>query len=261
MFPEIITIGGITIHSYGFMIMLGAIMGFWYMSTNAKKELGINPEKIQTLAILIILGAFVGGKALFYLEDPGHYFNPPSNMLKNFRTGFVFYGSLLFALPLSIWFFMKEKWPVWAMLDRLAITATIIHAFGRMGCFLAGCCYGLPTDSALAVTFTHEHSKAKPLGEALHPTQLYSVFLITSIFAVLLMFKRHKRFEGQLFFVYIMLYAAGRAIIEVFRGDIRRGFIIEGWLSHSQFISILLIAGAAWVYFYLSKRPKTSKPR
>lgn len=261
MFPELITIGGITIHSYGFMIMLGAIMGFWYMSTSAKKELGINPDKIQTLAILIIIGAFVGGKVLFYFEDPDYYFSPPSNMLKNFRTGFVFYGSLLFALPLSIWFFTKEKWPIWAMLDRLAITATIIHAFGRMGCFLAGCCYGLPTDSRLAVTFTDAQSKAKPLGEALHPTQLYSVFLIGSIFLVLWMFKRHKRFEGQLFFLYIMLYAAGRAVIEVFRGDIRRGFVIEGWLSHSQFISILLIAGAAWIYFYLSKRPKTSKPR
>lgn len=261
MFPELITIGEITIHSYGFMIMLGAIMGYGYMSANAKKELNISPDKIQTLAILIILGAFVGGKVLFYLEDPGYYLSPPSNMLKNFRTGFVFYGSLLFALPLSVWFFIKEKWPVWAMLDRLAITATIIHAFGRMGCFLAGCCYGLPTDAFHAVTFTHAHSKAKPLGEPLHPTQLYSVFLISSIFVVLLMFKRHKRFEGQLFFLYIMLYAAGRAIIEIFRGDIRRGFVIEGWLSHSQFISILLIAGAAWVYFYLSKRSKSSKPR
>ena len=254
MFPELIEIGGITIHAYGFMIMIGAIMGFWYMSTTAKKELGINPDKIQTLAILIILMAFVGGKVLFYLEDPGYYLDPPSNMLKNFRTGFVFYGSLLFALPTAVWFFRKEKWPLWSMLDLLAITATIIHACGRMGCFFAGCCYGLPTDSPLGITFTHEHSKAKPLGEALHPTQLYSVFLISSILVVLWMFKRHKRFEGQLFFIYIMLYAAGRAVIEIFRGDLRRGFIIDDWLSHSQFISILLIAGAAWVYFRLSKR-------
>lgn len=254
MFPELIDIGGITIHSYGFMIMIGAIMGYWYMSTTAKKELGIVPDKIQTLAILIILGAFVGGKVLFYLEDPGYYFNPPSNMLKNFRTGFVFYGSLLFVLPTAIWFFKKEKWPLWSMMDLLAITATIIHGFGRMGCFLAGCCYGLPTDSPLGITFTHEHSKAKPLGEALHPTQLYSVFLIGSIFIVLWMFKRHKRFEGQLFFIYIMLYAAGRAIIEIFRGDLRRGFIIDDWLSHSQFISIVLIAVAGWIYFRLSKR-------
>ena len=69
MFPELIEIAGITIHSYGFMIMLGAIMGFWFMSTSAKKELGIVPDKIQSLAILIIVGAFVGGKALFYLNS------------------------------------------------------------------------------------------------------------------------------------------------------------------------------------------------
>ncbi len=259
MYPELFKLGSLTIHTYGFLIMVGAMLGYFYLRRTAEKELNIEGDKIQTLAILIIFGAFVGGKVFFYFEAPSYYFNPPSNMLKNFRTGFVFYGSLLTALPLSIWYFRKQRWPMWPMMDLLAITATIIHVFGRMGCFFAGCCYGVASDLPWAVTFTHEHTKAKPIGEALHPTQLYSVFLIGSIFLILWMFKRHKRFEGQLFFIYLMLYAGGRSVIEIFRGDLRRGFVIEDWLSHSQFISLLVISAAGWMYYRFARRSAFKK--
>ena len=102
MFPELFKIGGQTIYSYGALIAVGAALGFWYISTTAYKELSIPKDKIQTLCILIVLAAFIGGKLLFYFEKPSYYFNPPANMLKNFRTGFVFYGSLLFVIPTAV---------------------------------------------------------------------------------------------------------------------------------------------------------------
>lgn len=254
MFPELFEIAGSTIYSYGVLIAIGASLGFYYTSKTAKKELNIPTDKIQTLAILIILAAFLGGKILFYFEKPGFYFNPPSNMLKNFRTGFVFYGSLLFVIPTVIWYFRKNKLPVWPMLDIIAITGTIVHFFGRLGCFAAGCCYGLPTNSRLGIVFSHEASKAKPLHTALHPTQLYEATLIFFIFITLNMFKRYQRFKGQLFLIYIMMYAIGRAVIEIFRGDIRRGFIIEDVLSHSQLISLLLVGAVFYFYTRQSKK-------
>lgn len=253
MHPELFSIGSFTIHTYGFMIMTGAVLGFIYMSHTVNKEMGISRDKIQNLAIIIILSAFIGGKVFFYLEEPSYYFHPISNMFKNFRTGFVFYGSLLFAIPATIWYFKKEKWPIWPMLDRLAITGCIIHLFGRMGCFFAGCCYGLPTESFLGITFTDEMSQAEPLHTPLHPTQLYEVALIGSILVILWMFKRHHRFEGRLFFIYVILYATGRGFTEMFRGDVRRGFIIEDVLSHSQFISLIIIS-VAIVFLILKER-------
>lgn len=260
MHPEFITFElfgkPITLHFYGVLIALGATVGYFYMARVAKKELGIEPEVIQGLARWAILAAFVGGKLFFYFEDPSFYFGTPANMLKNFRTGFVFYGSLLFVIPTVIWYFRKYNMPFWPMMDRLAITACIVHVFGRLGCFFAGCCYGLPTNMPWGVTFTSELSMAKPLHTALHPTQLYEIILIGSILIVLLMFKRHKRFEGQLFLMYIMLYALGRSVTEIFRGDIRRGFIVEDLLSHSQFISVLLIAIVATVYYWFWKKNK-----
>ena len=254
MHPELFSIGGFQIHTYGFMIMLGAVLGFFYMSYSAKKELGIEKDKIQNLAIFIIIAAFVGGKLLFYLENPSYYFGSWEAMRRNFRTGFVFYGSLLFAIPVVVWFFKKEKWPLWAMMDRIAITACIIHSMGRMGCFFAGCCHGVPTDVPWGVTFTHRLSQAEPLHTPLHPTQLYSSFMILTILVILVMLKRHQRFEGQLFFVYIILYAIGRGIIEIFRGDEERGYIVDNLLSHSQFISIIVIAITIWVYLRFKKK-------
>ncbi len=261
MYPELFSIGDFTIHTYGFMIMIGATLGFFYMTYSAKKELGIDRDKIQNLAILIIIGAFVGGKLFFFMEDPAYYFGSFQNMKNNFRTGFVFYGSLLFAIPLTVWYFKKEKWPLWAMMDRLAITACIIHAFGRMGCFFAGCCHGIPTDMPWGVSFTDSASQAEPLNTPLHPTQLYSSFMILGILAVLWMMKRHNRFEGQLFFIYIILYATGRSIIEIFRGDEARGYVIDGVISHSQFISIIVISITIWAYLRFKKKASFKKKK
>jgi phosphatidylglycerol:prolipoprotein diacylglycerol transferase len=224
------------------------------MSYAAKKELNLTPEKIQNLAIYVILAAFIGGKLLFYLEKPDYYFSSWDRMVNSFRQGFVFYGSLIFAVPVAIWYFRKEKWPFWPIMDRLAITAALVHFFGRFGCFFAGCCYGKPTGSEWGITFTHPETQAEPMHTALHPTQLYEAGFILLILFTLWMFKRHKRFEGQLFFIYLIMYAIGRGIIEIFRGDIRRGFVIEDILSHSQFISIILITVAAWIYLRMHKK-------
>lgn len=254
MHPVLFEIGSFKIHTYGFMIMVGAVLGFFYMSYSVKKEMGIDREKIQNLAILIILAAFIGGKFFFYLEDPAFYFGSTSNMMKNFRTGFVFYGSLLFAIPTVVWYFRREKWPVWPLMDRIAITACIIHSMGRLGCFFAGCCHGIPTDVPWGVTFTDHISQAEPLHTPLHPTQLYSSFMIMTILLFLVMLKRHQKFDGQLFFSYIILYAVGRGIIEIFRGDEERGYIIDGLISHSQFISILVILVTGLVYLRFRRK-------
>jgi len=254
VYPELFSIGNFTVHTYGFMIMTGAILGFSYMSYSAKSELGIKKDKIQTLAILIILAAFIGGRLFFYFQDLSYYFSSWEAIGSNFRTGFVFYGSLLFAIPVVIWYFKKEQWPLWPMMDRIAITACIIHTMGRMGCFFAGCCYGVPTDLPWGVTFTDSLSQTKPLHTSLHPAQLYSSFMILTILGILIMMKRHQRFEGQLFFAYIVLYAVGRGIIEVFRGDEVRGYIIDGLLSQSQFISIIVIIVTAVAYLKFRKK-------
>jgi phosphatidylglycerol:prolipoprotein diacylglycerol transferase len=185
-------------------------------------------------------------------EDPAYYLNHPGRLVSS--RGFVFYGSLLLCIPTMLLFFKRNKLPTLAMLDIMAIVTCIVHGFGRLGCFMAGCCYGLPTDSWLGVIFTDPVCQARPLNTPIHPTQLYESVFIFLLMTALFFLKNKKKFDGQVFLVYLTFYAIGRSIIEIFRGDIERGFVIRNFLSNSQFISLLIVAGAVYFYVKLSRK-------
>ena len=246
----------ISIYSYGFFISFGAVCGFLYTAYQAKRQYHVSVEKTQTLVILIIIASVVGGKFFIIFENPGLYLSRPTELFDNFSSGFVFYGSLLFAIPTMLIFFKKNNLPAFGMLDIMAGTTCIVHGFGRIGCFMAGCCYGTPNDGPFSVTFTDPQCSAEPLNTPLHPIQLYSSLIIFSILVTVIFVSRRKQFDGQVFMIYLMLYAVARSILEIFRGDLSRGFLIDGVLSNSQFISLLIFTGAMIVYIFLQKKTK-----
>lgn len=250
----------ISVQGYGTMIALGIVAALLFLTQQAKKE-GIPPGKIMDLFIWVFIAAFIGGRFFFFFEDPARYFGEPTNMLRFSGSGFVFYGSLLFAIPVMIIFFRLNKMPVLKMLDLMAFTTIIVHAFGRTGCFLAGCCHGSPTESIFGVAFTDPSSHAEPLNVPLHPTQLYSVFMLLLIFAILKIIRKRQVFHGQLFLLYLVLYAFGRSIVEIFRGDEARGFIFNSGISHSQAISIMVGICGLIVYFFALRRNKKRAER
>lgn len=198
------------------------------------------------------LSSFVGGKFFYFLKHPDFFFGTPSNMLLNLGNGFVFFGSLIFAIPSLLWFFKNNNWPVWQMFDIMAFVAIIAHFFGRIGCFMAGCCFGIPTNRWMGIVFSDPKSSA-PLHVHLHPTQLYEISLIGSIGLFLFWFKDRKEFHGQLWLLYLMLYSSGRIFIDMYRGDSINSFIIDGILTHSQLISIVFIITVSQLYIFLKR--------
>jgi phosphatidylglycerol---prolipoprotein diacylglyceryl transferase len=245
MHPILFEIGSITVYTYGFMIALGAIAGVSYMTLQGKKEVGLSFDQANTLFLLIFIAALIGGKVLLFFEDTSLYTENPKKLLAG--RGFVFYGSFLFAVPTMLWYFKRNKLPVYQMLDVMAITTCLVHSFGRLGCFFAGCCYGISWDSFAAVVYTSESCFA-PLNIPLHPTQLYESFYILGVMLFLLYIRNKKKFHGQLFLSYLLLYAVGRFAIEYFRGDLERGFIIQDYLSHSQFLAALIFIFVLLLY-------------
>ncbi|MFZ6010959.1 MAG: prolipoprotein diacylglyceryl transferase [Bacteroidota bacterium] len=252
MHPVLFEIGGITIYSYGFMIALGTIAGVAYMAIQGKREVGLTFDQANALFLYIFIAAIVGGKLLLFFEDPSFYIHQPGKLLKG--RGFVFYGSFLLAIPTMLWFFRSRKLNPYKMLDVMAITTCLVHMFGRVGCFMAGCCYGHPTDSFFGVTFTDPACFADPKNVALHPTQLYEAGYILMVMIFLFFLRPRRKFYGQMFLTYLMLYAAGRYILEFFRGDMARGFVIENLMSHSQSIALLMFGATIFVYQRWSKR-------
>jgi phosphatidylglycerol:prolipoprotein diacylglycerol transferase len=178
-------------------------------------------------------------------------------MLMIWRGGLVFYGGFLFAFPTCFIYLKKRGLPFLKTCDILAPGLALGETIGRMGCFFAGCCYGTPTDLPWAVTFRHPNSLAK-LGVPLHPTQLYASAQSLLVFIILLSFGRFKRADGQMVWLYILLYALGRLIIENFRGD-ERGLLVGGYLTLTQAIATLCIPLALGMMLYLARRNAHSK--
>lgn len=254
MHPVLFEIGSFTIYTYGFFIALGALLGFSYMAWQGKKLFGLTFDQSNTLFILLVLAGVIGGKLFLIFEDPSFYLANPKKLASG--SGFVFYGSLLLAIPTMLWFFRKNKVPTLPMLDVMAAVTCIVHGFGRIGCFMAGCCYGIPTTGFPGVIFTNPACQAEPLNTLLHPTQLYEAGFIFFILTMLLVFKSRKRFDGQFFLLYLMAYATGRGVLELFRGDLERGFVINGILSNSQFISLIIVSIV--LYFYVKLKRNTN---
>jgi phosphatidylglycerol---prolipoprotein diacylglyceryl transferase len=247
MYPILFEINGYSVYTYGFMIAIGTIAGVAYLAVRGKKELGLTFDQANSLFLYIFFAALIGGKVFLFFENPSYYVANFGKLVKG--SGFVFYGSFLFAVPVMLWFFRKHKLDSFRMLDIMAVTTCLVHMFGRVGCFFAGCCHGKPTDFFLAATFTDPACYADPKGVPLHPAQLYEAGFILLLLVALLFLRDRRKFYGQLFLIYLIGYGIGRFLLEYLRGDTERGFIIENVISHSQLIALMIVLAAIYVYY------------
>ncbi|MGC2062251.1 MAG: prolipoprotein diacylglyceryl transferase [Thermodesulfovibrionales bacterium] len=255
VYPILIKIGPLTIHTYGFLIAIGFLVALWLAVREAKKK-NVSQDKLIDLAFYCLLSAIIGSRLFFIFTNGGYYRDHPADMLKIWEGGLVFYGGLIFAVPTALWFIRRAGLQLWKTFDLFAPSIAIGHAIGRLGCFCAGCCYGKPAEGLpWAVIFTDPHSLAIR-GVPLHPSQIYESAGEFLNFLILIMLRKRQTFEGQLFWVYIMNYAVIRSVVEIFRGDEVRGFIVRG-ISISQGISFLLFASAAFMLLKLKKQKQS----
>ena len=264
MYPELLRINTpeflrsflpeeLVVQSYGAVIVLGVIFIYHFLKSRVKKY-GISGEELSNIIFYTFIAAFIGGKLFYYLQEPTKYIADPSRMMKNMGSGFVFYGSLIFAIPTIVYMLKRKSVPIREFLDILAFVGPIIHSFGRLGCFLAGCCYGLPWEDGPGVVFRNPLTKARPMDIPLYPTQLFDIAVNVGILIVLIYIAKKKRFQGQLFLVYIMMYGVGRSIVELFRGDSERGYILD-LITHSQLIAVILIGMCLYLWRRWSADP------
>jgi len=248
MHPVLFQIGSFKIHTYGVFVALGFLTGILLARREAKR-VGEDPDRISDLAFYIIIVAIVGSRLMYIIVYRKHFMENPLDMVKIWSGGLIYFGGLIPALLISVWYIRKHCMPVWRTIDIMAPPVAFGQALGRLGCFSAGCCYGKETTLPWAVTFSDPESLAI-LGVPLHPTQLYSSLNAFLIFLILTVVKRFKKFDGLLIWLYTLLYSITRSIIEIFRGD-DRGFIIGGVLSVSQFIGIILGLISLFMLLYL----------
>src|SRR5712671_1135409 len=254
-------LGPITVYTYGVLLAAAYLLGLQLAIVRARKR-ELDATRVMDLGIYIIISALVGAKLLLLVTDFQTFRNSPAELLTLARSGGVFYGGLIVAVAVALVYIRRVGLPLWTTCDVFAPGIALGHIIGRFGCLFAGCCYGRPTTLPWGITFRDPFAASNvgtPLGTPLHPTQLYEAGAELLILGVLLLTERKGRpFAGRTFWLYMLLYAISRFIIEFFRGD-ERGTV--GMFSTSQFISVLLAPLAIVMLVYLSRETTPAPTR
>lgn len=264
MYPELFRIGSFPITSYGIWLAVGMLLALFVASRLAARD-GLPRERIYDLGLWTLLGGLLGSKILMIFVEP----NVEIFTLDFLRSGGVFYGGLIggfLTVAGMMWYY---KLPFWKAADAFAPAVALGQAFGRQGCFAAGCCWGKPTDWFWGVHFTeagHEYTGVPMYGPSnedlyLHPTQLIESFTMLAVFAFLFWLHRRKKFDGQILIAYGIIYSIFRFSIEFIRDDPRGdllGLTTATGLSTSQLVS-LVVAIASVIFMVLRLRAAGDK--
>ncbi len=244
MFPILLKIGPLTIRTYGLLLAAGFALGIAVAAARAVRR-GIDPEAVLDVGFYSILSGIVGARILYVIQFPGYYLAEPLRIFKIWEGGLIFYGGLILAVAVIALYLHARKIPKMAFGDLVAPSLALGQGIGRLGCFSAGCCYGAASGVPWAVIFKDPFSLA-PLRIPLHPAQLYFAAADLAMFLVLLLIDRRKRFDGQVFTSYLILYAVVRFLLEFSRGD-DRGSFLGTPLSSAQGIGVIVfVAGVVW---------------
>ena len=251
---ELLTIGPFTIYGYGLMIAIGIVAGCLTAEYRARKQ-GLDSEQIFPMILWCLVGGFLCAKLLFWITEWKSIAQDPGFMMETLSSGFVVFGGIIGGILTGFLYCRIKGLIFFKYADVILPSVALAQGFGRIGCFLAGCCYGKETESFFSVIF--QNSEYAPNHVALIPTQLYSSGLDFLHFLLLLLIARNKKADGQVTACYLIFYSVGRFVIEFFRGDIIRGSV--GILSTSQFISIFTgIAGIVLLIRIRKKRDSKS---
>jgi len=243
---DLFSIGSFTIHGYGLMIGIGFLAAYFLSDYRAKKK-GLDPDHIFGIAVWGIGIGLASAKLLYYITVIDEIIRNP-RILLDVANGFVVYGGIIGGILGGYVYCRKYKLNFLRYADLIMPAVALAQGFGRIGCFLAGCCYGRETEGAFAIVF--RDSAYAPNGVRLLPTQLMSSGLNFIHFIALMWLSGKTKRDGQVAGLYLVFYSTGRFVMEFFRGDLVRGTV--GDLTTSQFIS--LFAAAAGVVMLLAGR-------
>lgn len=248
----------IPIYSYGFMLMIAFLTGL-YVARKKAPSVNLEPNVVSDISIYAIISALIGARLFFILQNLSAYKNNPLDVFKIYQGGLVYYGGLIAVVVALLIFTRLKRIPLLKLMDLVVLATSLGLVFGRIGCFLNGCCYGKLSNLPWAVRFPrtvdkggfidgspvflhHYEQGLVKLTDAyslhVHPTQLYSSLLNLGIFFILYAFFKRRKWDGQVTMLFLPLYAAIRFCIEILRADNPRIFF---GLTISQTISVVVI--------------------
>lgn len=252
MFNDWFSIGPVTVHGYGVMIAIGILTGVWLAEQLAKRY-GLQSDQIDNFAIFTIAFGYACSKLLYCITEWDQFLKNPASVLGS--GGWVVYGGVIGGVVGAMLWCRWHKWDFMKYFNTIMPCVSLAQGFGRIGCFLAGCCGGIETDAWYGVSFP-AGSVAWTTAKII-PTQLIMAAGDFVIFALLYRNLTKGKHPEDTAGWYLILYALGRFAIEFIRGDMIRGFV--GVLSTSQFISLFTVLVGAYLIWNRQRKDETSK--
>ena len=278
MWPDLFTIhtpnGAFPVHTWGLMITL-AFLAAAGIAQGRARAAGVDGDKLPGLYLVAFLCGLSGARLMhFTMAEPERFFGDPLVFFRFWEGGFAFYGGLLLAIAGCLTYAWVRTIPLWKLCDLCSPSIMLGLAFGRIGCFSAGCCHGairaVPAGAANLLS-GFEGGRLWAFGQApflleepfrgvginhqpLLPTQLWECAGALALFLILSWRWRHRRYDGQVFAWLLLLYPLLRSTIEHFRGDTIRGVDWLGFLSSSQLVSVPVFAAGLLLALLLRGR-------
>ena len=251
MKPILFSIGSLNIYGYGLMIALAVVAAVAVAMVRAKYVYKTDPDLLFNAGIIGIIAGLIGAKLTFWIVEIKSVIANPK-MLLDLGGGFVVYGGIILGILVPVLYLkLIKKQRALPLLDLAMPAISLGQAIGRVGCLLSGCCYGAAAPEGAWYAITFPAGAECPVGVGLYPTQIMSSVGNLLLCVFLIIYTRRERFAGEVLTFYMMLYAIGRFVVEIFRND-PRGNV--GALSTSQFISIFMLAGGIVLWIILKKK-------
>lgn len=243
-------LGSLTIHWYGIFVGLGCLAGLWTASRRGLLD-RFAPEKAYDVGFWILLGAVLGARLLYVVSYWREEFaNQPWLAILNIRQGgLVFYGGFIGSCLGVILYCWLKREPLWRLADMMAPSISLGSAFGRLGCLMTGCCYGRACTLPWGIRFPEDHAT---FGTTVHPTQIYDSLINLAIYVALEWAYRRKRFDGQVFALWLLIYPIARSVTELFRGDYPQRYA-GGALTPAHLVSIGIFLIGLALYWLLPR--------
>lgn len=250
MRPILWEIGPIKIHAFGLCLALAFLVAGWLATRRGAKH-GMREEDMSRWIMFILITSLLGARIYYVLLHPERFAGRWGDVIAVWKGGLVIHGGLIAAIIFSFYYARTVGWRFPVLLDVVAPSLAFGEAIGRIGCFLNGCCYGMPSTGPLAVVFPEGCAAHDEFGSlSLHPTQIYLVVLQTALgFALLLLGRARRLFpvgRGSLFGAYLIGTAAVRFLVDTYRYYEPADRWALG-LAHSQLIALLLALGGLWL--------------
>ncbi len=235
MYPELLEIGDFVISSFGVMVAAAFLVAYW-LGVKEFERKNLQEKLLSDLLLTSIAGGIIGAKLLYLLENV-----PINEILENpiyhifSRGGLTFYGGLFAAVFLAWIVCRKNRVNFWLIGDATAPSMAIGYSIGRIGCFLVGDDYGVPSDLPWSMAFPNG---LPPTVEKVHPTQLYEIIIMGLVFVYLWKIRKRNFKTGYLFSIYLILAGSERFLMEFIRNTTPSS--IPG-LSIAQLMAVFIV--------------------